>query len=127
MPTETTKPDFDTIMNTIVKDTLIVTFIVGFGLIVYGTYKESGDQNAGSMYGLYIIPLVPVILIALGIIQVSKKYLSFKMTWLALLSPVILLVLIAWLNDFEAHVLTLVLLFIVVFSFMKAVLRQLFQ
>jgi len=127
MPTETTKPDFNTIMNVIVKDSLIVTFIVGFGLIVYGTYKESGDQNAGSMYGLYIIPLVPVILIAEGIIQVSKKYLSLKMTWLGLLSPVILLVLIAWLNDFEAHVLTLVLLFIVVFSFMKTLLRRLVQ
>ena len=124
MPNQATKSNFDSIMNRIVKDTLLVACVIIIGLIAYGTIKEHGDQNAGGMYGLFIIPLIPVVLIAFGIIQISKKYLSLKTSWLSSFMPLIFLVLTTWLKTNEAYILTVVLFFIVFFSCMKHLFKS---
>ena len=107
------------IMNSIVIDFLILSFIITICLLIFGNFKENGDINAGSMYGLFIIPLIPIIVIALGMIQIAKNSLAHKINWLGHLTPLSFLILIFWLSNFQTQILFSTLILTITYSFLK--------
>ena len=116
-----TKLEFNRIMNFIVVDFCIIACIMTIGLIIFGNIEENGDSNAASNYSLFIIPLIPIILIALGLIQITKTYLSSKSIWLSSLTPGVLAIISIWLKPTLTCILISCLLLIIFHS----VLRQL--
>lgn len=126
MSNQTTKSKFDSTMNKIVKDCIIVSSIIILGLLIYGTSKVHGDLNAVGMYGPFIIPLILMVLLGLGMIQICKMYLKAKMKWFSFQIPMALLVFTIWLKPTEAYIFTAVLIFIVLFSFIKCLIQYLF-
>ena len=114
-----TKPEFDSMMNSIVIDFCFIFCIEIFGLIAFGTIQENGNQNTGSLYGLFALPLVPVILIALGLIQVTKSFLKAKNTWLSSFAPSVLAIIAVCLKPFLGCVLISCLSLIILCSILK--------
>lgn len=123
MAAKMTNSDFDKTLNGIAIDTIILTVINLFSLIIFGTVQEHGDQNAGSMYGFYIIPVIPVILLALGLIQASQFYLKPKMAWLTSLTPMVFILFGFWLDATDIKILITVLAIIIIYSLLKGVLK----
>ncbi|NEU06834.1 hypothetical protein GZH53_00780 [Flavihumibacter sp. R14] len=84
------------------------TILFGVGLVTLislGTFLENGDINAGSMYGLFILPLLPLIIVSLGLIELSKGWLSGSKRWVAPFAPLILVLGCPWLEPFNAYLL----------------------
>ena len=84
--------DLDRALNKITVDCVILIVIISLCLVIYGTYEEHGDSNAGSMYGLFIIPAIPLIIISLGLIEISSFYFKPQKSWLSNLTPLILMI-----------------------------------
>lgn len=66
------------VLSRVAVDSCILVGINLLGLLIFDTVQESGDANAGSMYGLFIIPLIPLIIVSVGTIQLAKGYCNFS-------------------------------------------------
>jgi hypothetical protein len=117
-----TKADVHTTLNKITIDCIILIGLLLPMLVIIGNYKEHGDSNAGSMYGLYILPAIPIIIVALGLITASNIYLKSSRRWLSILTPLVLMVSAFWLDHHEIKFLMTVLVTIIVYSIIKRVL-----
>jgi hypothetical protein len=117
-----TKADVHTTLNKITIDCIILIGLLLPMLVVVGNYKEHGDSNAGSMYGFYILPAIPIIIVALGLITASNIYLKSSRRWLSILTPLVLMVSAFWLDHHEIKFLMTVLVTIIVYSIIKRVL-----
>lgn len=107
------------IMNSILIDcSILVPFFI-LGLLIFGSLNENGDSNAGSMYGLFILPIIPVILLALTIIQITRVYFKTVPISATCLTPVVLLLIGIGLSSIEFYILLSVIGTIIVFSFVK--------
>jgi hypothetical protein len=91
-------------------------------LVIIGNYKEHGDSNAGSMYGLYILPAIPIIIVALGLITASNIYLKSSRRWLSVLTPLVLMVSAFWLDHHEINFLMTILVTSIAYCIIKRVL-----
>lgn len=119
-----TNSDFDKTLNGIAIDSIILIVITLIGLVVFGTVHEHGDQNAGSMYGFWILPAIPIILISLGLIAASKFCLHPRMKWLNSVVPLVLLVCGLWLNQTEMKILLTILLIIISYNLLKTAIKR---
>jgi hypothetical protein len=117
-----TKADVHRTLNKITIDCIILIGLLLPMLVIIGNYKEHGDSNAGSMYGLYILPAIPIIIVALGLITASNIYLKSSRRWLSILTPFVLMVSAFWLDHHEIKFLMTVLVTIIVYSIIKRVL-----
>jgi hypothetical protein len=117
-----TKADVHTTLNKITIDCIILIGLLLPMLVIIGNYKEHGDSNAGSMYGIYILPAIPIIIVALGLITASNIYLKSSRRWLSILTPLVLMVSAFWLDHHEIKFLITVLVTIIVYSIIKRVL-----
>jgi hypothetical protein len=117
-----TKADIHTTLNKITIDCIILVGLLLPMLVIIGNYKEHGDSNAGSMYGLYILPAIPIIIVALGLITASNIYLKSTRRWLSILTPLVLMVSAFWLDHHEVEFLMTVLVTIIVYNIIKRVL-----
>jgi hypothetical protein len=124
MPPRMTNSEFNTTLNGIAVDSMILTVIILIGLVIFGTVHEHGDLNSGGMYGLYILPAIPVILVSLGLIAASKFYLKPRMTWLHCITPLVLLVCGLWLNQTDIIILLTILSLIIVYSLIKTTIKS---
>lgn len=111
-------------LNKITIDCIILILLLLPMLVIIGTYKERGDSNAGSMYGLYIFPAIPVILVSLGLVTAGKIYLKSSIRWMSSLTPLIIMVSVIWLDHHEIEFLIIVLLTTIVYSIIKGVLLK---
>jgi hypothetical protein len=117
-----TKAEVHTTLNKISVDCIILIGLLLPMLVIIGNYKEHGDSNAGSMYGLYILPAIPIIIVALGLITTSNIYLKSSRKWLSILTPLILMISAFWLDHHEIKFLMTILVTIIVYSIIKRVL-----
>jgi hypothetical protein len=122
-----TKPEFNRTMNFIVLDFCVIAFLVTMGLFEFGDVKENGNSNAASDYGMFILPLIPIILIALGLIQITKAYFKFKNIWLSSFAPSILAIIAIWLKPTLGCILISCLLLIIFYSILKQLLHSNFS
>jgi hypothetical protein len=122
-----TKPEFNRIMNFIVLDFCVIVCLMTIGLFMFGNVRENGDSNAASNYGIFILPLIPIILIALGLIQMTKAYFKSKNVWLSSLTPSILAIIAVWLKPTLGYILVSCLLFIIFYSILKQLLHSNFS
>lgn len=107
------------IMSSILIDCFILIPFFILGLLFFGSVNENGDSNAGSMYVLFIFPIIPLVLIAFALIQVTRIYFKTVSIWVSCLSPAALLLLCIWLDTFTSYILLSVIGTIVVFSLAK--------
>jgi hypothetical protein len=117
-----TKADVHITLNKITIDCIILIVLLLPILVIIGTYKEHGDSNAGSMYGFYIFPAIPVIIVSLGLITASNVYFKPSKRWLSILTPLVLMVFAIWLDLHVVKLLITVLLTIIVYTIIKNVL-----
>jgi len=89
--------------------------------------KKNGDSNAASNYCMFILPLIPIILIALGLIQITKACLKSKNIWLSSLAPSVLAIIAVWLKPTLGYILVSCLLFIIFYSILKQLLHSNFS
>ena len=121
-----TKLKFDKTMNGIVVVFMILFIFILIGLVGVGTSIENGDSNAGSMLAVvYMFPLIPSILLSLGLIQVCKKFLQYEKQWIASLIPIIFIISSFWLKSFNIYILTGFILVIVIYSLLKPTFKKL--
>ena len=114
-----TKDEVHTTLNRITIDCIILIALLLPMLIIIGTYKEHGDSNAGSMYGLYIFPAIPLIILSLGLITASNIYFRNSKRWLSILTPLVLTVFAIWLEHHQVDFLITVLLTTIAYSIIK--------
>ena len=119
-----TNSEFDRTLNGIAVDSMILTVVTLIGLVIFGTVHEHGDLNSGGMYGFYILPAIPVILVSLGLIAASKFYLKLRRTWLHYMAPSVLLVCGLWLNQTDIKILLTILSLIIVYSLLKTAIKS---
>ncbi len=112
-------------LNKITVDCLILIVLMIPCLIIYGTYEEHGDSNAGSMYGLYIFQAIPLIILSLGLVAISAFYFKPQKSWLSSLTPLILMVPTFWLNKNWGEILITVVLVTVIYSAIKPMVTRL--
>jgi len=111
------------ILNRIALDCIALILVTMIVLILYGTNLEDGDSNAGSMYGLFIFPAIPIILIALGLTEVCAYYLKTWRPWVISMTPLILLIPALLLSIKQGAILTILLITILVYSILKPLLK----
>ncbi len=119
--------DSNRALNKITVDGLILIVLMIPCLIFYGTYKEQGDSNAGSMYGLYIFIAIPLIIISLGLVAISAFYFKPQRSWLSSLTPLILMVPAIWLNKNWGEILITVVLINIIYSAFKPIVTRLIR
>lgn len=119
--------NLDRTLNKITVDCLILIVLILPCLIVYGTYEEHGDSNAGSMYGFYIFPAIPLIIISLGLIAMSTFYLKPQKSWLSSFTPLILMLPAIWLNKDWIEILMTVLIMTIIYSAIKPMVTKLIR
>jgi nicotinamide riboside transporter PnuC len=116
--------DLDRALNKITVDCLILIVLILPCLIIYGTHEEHGDSNAGSMYGLYIFPAIPLIIISLVVVAISRFYFKPEKRWLSSLTPLIFMVSAIWLDKNWVEILLIVVFITIIYiAFKPMVLR----
>lgn len=116
----------DVVLNRIVSDSCILICINLLGLLIFGTVQESGDTNAGSMYGLFIIPLIPLIIVSVGIIELAKRYCNFSHR-VSSLVPLCLVIFGIWLDQKRLTLFIAAICLVVLYSVLKPVLKVLLK
>ena len=91
-------------------DTLIVSAFLLISLIVFGTLKENSDMNAGGMYGLFIVPAIPIIYMSVAMTYLIQSVVTGVWKIIAYLSPLSLGIISFWLNSGNALILWFVIL-----------------
>jgi ABC-type transport system involved in cytochrome c biogenesis permease component len=120
-----TNRDIKTTLNEITIDCVILVALILPGLLIFGNYKEHDDSNSGSMYGLYIFPATPIILISLGMTVTTRAYFKPRKSWLGSLTPLILIIPAIWLNyKSEIEILITVVLITIVYSAFKPMVNR---
>ncbi len=107
-------------MNSIVFDFCIICCIEIIGLIEYGSSRENDYFNAGSVY---VLLFIPVILVALGLIQFVKSFVRNEHIWLSSLAPTLLGIVAIWLNSTFRYILLSCLLLVIIYDISKRFLR----
>jgi hypothetical protein len=116
--------NIDKIMNRIVRDFLILSFLSLIGIIIYGYHKENGDINAGGSYSIIDLPFLPIILIALILTEVVKHSLKADQIWLGNFTPIILFSVCFWLNPTNTFILAYNLLLVIIYLSTKFILNK---
>ncbi|RYE14489.1 MAG: hypothetical protein EOP34_06430 [Rickettsiales bacterium] len=120
------KIDFDTTMNSIALDSIVLIIFMTAVLVAIGTKMESGDVNAGSMLSVvYMPPLLPIVPLCLGLIKFSERFFKHNIQWVASLVPIVLMVVSFWLKSFDAYFVIGVLSVISIYSILKLILVRL--
>lgn len=114
-------------LNKITIDCLTLISLMLLILIIFGIYKEHGDSNAGSMYGLYILPAIPLIIISLSLITASKNWFKHQNGWLGSLTPLIFFLPVIWLNLIPVEILVTILMTIIIYTPFKSIVKKLFD
>ena len=119
--------DLDRALNKITVDCLILIVLILPCPIIYGTHEEHCDSNAGSMYGLYIFPAIPLILISLVVVAISTFYFKSQKRWLSSLTPLIFMVPAIWLDKNWVEILLIVVLITVMYIGFKPMVMRLIR
>ena len=122
-----TNLDLDRALNKIAIDCLTLIVLILPCLIIYGIHEEHGDSNAGSMYGLYIFPAIPLIIISLVVVAISTFYFKPQKRWLSSLTPLILIVPAIWLDKNWIEILLIVVLITVIYIAFKPMVMRLIR
>lgn len=119
-----TNINIDTIMNRIVKDFLVLCLFSLVGIVIFGCYKEKGDLNAGSMYGLIDLPFLPIIFISLGLTEVVKINLKAAQIWFINFTPIVFLLLCFWLSSTNSFMLIFNLAIVIIYQSTKSLINR---
>lgn len=111
----------DAILNRIVIDSCLLIGITLLGLLIFGTIHEHGDTNAGSMYGLFIIPLTPLIIVSMVMVELAKRYFNFY--WVGSLMPLFLSVFGIWLDHNRVPIFIATIVLVVLYSVLKPAIK----
>ncbi|WP_237487859.1 hypothetical protein, partial [Hufsiella arboris] len=94
----------DKTLNSIVIHCIILCFLLFVGLIIIGINIAYGGSNSGGMYGLYVLPLIPIVLLALAFVKLGERVTNSNWQWAVSFIPSILLVALIWLDAFGSYV-----------------------
>lgn len=116
----------DAVLNRVAVDSCILICINLLGLLSFGTVQESGDTNAGTMYALVIIPLIPLIIMSVGMIELAKGYCNFSHRGSSLV-PLCLVIFGIWLDQKTSIIFIAAICLVVLYSLFKPLLKVLLK
>ncbi len=112
--------DFDRTMNSIVKDFIVLFVFLLIAIVGLGIRLEHGDVNSGSMLGVvYVFPLIPIILLSLGLIKICESFFKNHIKWIASFAPIVLIIGSFWLKPFNTYILAAIIVVICLYFFFK--------